>query len=137
MFKNILVAIDGSERGEKIIDIVEGLAKAGGARVHVLHANESEIVGDQVVDLEEDTAARAIVDRAVAGLQAAGLQAAGDVAGALRGDVPDLILSRAAELGSDLIVLGPRHHGRVGALLGGSVTHEVTLHTTVSLLLVV
>ncbi|WP_371785023.1 universal stress protein [Streptosporangium subroseum] len=137
MYKHILTAIDSSPRGDRVLDAVEYLAGVTGADVQVLHAEEREIFADQVVDLETDEEARAIVDRAVARLRGAGITAEGEVIHVLREGVPDNILARARELGSDLIVLGPRHHGRLGALLGASVSHEVSLHASVSLLLVV
>ncbi|MFC7639725.1 universal stress protein [Streptosporangium lutulentum] len=96
-----------------------------------------EIFADQVVDMETDEEARAVVDGAVARLREAGVTVEGEVIHVLREGVPANILKRARELGSDLIVLGPRHHGRLGALLGSSVSHEVSLHASVSMLLVV
>jgi nucleotide-binding universal stress UspA family protein len=34
-------------------------------------------------------------------------------------------------------VLGPRHHSRLGALLGASVSEEIALHAPTSVLLVI
>ncbi|GAA0407746.1 universal stress protein [Microbispora corallina] len=137
MFTSILVAVDASSRSGRILTEVEDLARATGAAVHVLHADESEVVYDQMVELEDGATAAATVDQAVARLRAAGLTADGEVVEVLHENVPYAVLERARALRADLVVLGPRHHGRIGALLGGSVTHEVSLHTPVSLLLVV
>jgi nucleotide-binding universal stress UspA family protein len=137
MYKHILTAIDSSPRGDRVLDAVEYLAGITGADVQVLHAEERQVIADQVVDLETDEEARAVVEQAVARLRGAGITADGEVIHVLHEAVPDNILTRARELDSDLIVLGPRHHGRLGALLGASVSHEVSLHASVSLLLVV
>ncbi|MFD1930102.1 MULTISPECIES: universal stress protein [Nonomuraea] len=137
MYQHILTAIDGSTRAARVMDAVEYLAKATGAAVHVLHADEAEAVYDRVVDLEDDDVAQAVIDREVVRLRAAGVNAEGEVADVLHENVADLIVTRARELGSDLIVLGPGHHGRIGALLGSSVSHEVSLRAPASLLLVV
>jgi nucleotide-binding universal stress UspA family protein len=137
MYKHILTAIDSSPRASLVLDAVEYLAGVTGADVQVLHAEERDVFADQVVDLESDEEAAAIVNSAVARLRAAGVTTEGEVIQILREGVPNHILKRAGELGSDLIVLGPRHHGRLGALLGASVSHEVSLHASVSLLLVV
>lgn len=66
MYQRILTAIDGSDRAERVLDTVERLALLTGTTVHVVHADESGIVYDQVVDLEDDGAAGAVVDRALA-----------------------------------------------------------------------
>jgi nucleotide-binding universal stress UspA family protein len=137
MYKHILTAIDSSPRASRVLDTVEYLAGVTGADVQVLHAEERDVFADQVVDLESHEEATAIVDSAVARLRAAGVTVEGEVLQLLREGVPNYILTRARELGSDLIVLGPRHHGRLGALLGSSVSHEVSLHTPASLLLVI
>jgi nucleotide-binding universal stress UspA family protein len=136
MYKRILAAIDTSSRADSVIETVEYLARITGASVHVLHAGESRIVYDQIVELESEADARATLNRALEKMRAAGVEADGEVLDVIHEDVPQTILDRAAALGSDLIVLGPRHHGRIGALLGSSVSHEVSLRTPVSLLLV-
>ncbi|MEZ0075949.1 universal stress protein [Planotetraspora sp. GP83] len=137
MYKRILVAIDNSSRSDRVLETVESLARLTGGAVDVLHAEESHVVYDTVVKVEEHDDAQAVVGRAVTRLTEAGVQAKGEVVEALSGQVPDVILNRAREAGSDLVVLGPRHHSRIGALLGGSVSGEVALHTPISVLLVV
>ncbi|MEU7885761.1 universal stress protein [Microbispora bryophytorum] len=136
MYTRILAAIDGSDRADRVIRAATDLARLTGATVHVLHAEASEAVYDQVVALEDDATAHAVVDQALTRLREAGVEADGEVVDVLREGVPDAVLNRARAINADLIVLGPRHHGRLGALLGGSVSHEVGLHTPTSLLLV-
>jgi nucleotide-binding universal stress UspA family protein len=124
MFKCILAAIDNSERTERVMEVVGQLAQTSGAAVHVVHADEAEAVYDQVVDRE------------VARLRSAGTVATGDVMDVLHEDVAELILTRAREFGSDLIVLAPRHHHRFAALFGTSVSLDVALNASTSVLLV-
>jgi nucleotide-binding universal stress UspA family protein len=137
MYKRILAAVDGSARSERILESVEYLARVTGASVDVLHAEESEVVYDTEVELEDERDARAVVDRAVTRLEEAGVRVRGEMVRALRGDLPDVLLNRVLELGNDLIVLGPRHHSRLGALLGASVSEEIALHAPTSVLLVI
>jgi len=136
MFKCILAAIDNSERTERVMEVVGQLAQTSGAAVHIVHADEAEAVYDQVVDLEDDRSAQGLVDREVARLRSAGTVATGDVMDVLHEDVAELILTRAREFGSDLIVLAPRHHHRFAALFGTSVSLDVALNASTSVLLV-
>ncbi|TDW93440.1 nucleotide-binding universal stress UspA family protein [Kribbella pratensis] len=136
MFKCILAAIDNSDRTDRVMEVVGHLAQTTGAAVHLVHADEAEAVYDQVVDLEDDRSARSLVDREVAQLRSAGIVATGDVMDVLHEDVAELVLTRAREFGSDLIVLAPRHHSRFAALLGSSISLEVALHSPTSVLLV-
>jgi nucleotide-binding universal stress UspA family protein len=137
MFTCILAAIDNSERSSRVMEVVTYLARASGATIHLLHADEAEAVYDQVVDLEEDESAQAVVDRQISRLRSQGIVVSGDVVDVLHEDVADLILTRAREFGSDLIVLGPRHHSRFAALAGSSVSLEVSLGAQASVLLVI
>jgi len=137
MFTCILAAIDNSERTRRVLDVVTHLAQSSGAAVHLVHADEAEAVFNQVVDLEDDRAARVLVDREVVRLRSLGVAATGDVVDVLQEDVADVILARARYVGSDLIALGPRHHSRFAAWFGSSVSLEVSLHSRTSVLLVI
>ena len=79
-------------------------------------------------ELDAHGQARRIVDEAVARLRAPGVAAGGYVAGGTHAEVPDLLLEEARRLDSDLVVLGPHHHGRLSILLGGSVSEDVVRH---------
>jgi nucleotide-binding universal stress UspA family protein len=136
MFTRILAAIDGSERTDRVMEVVRYLARTTGAAVHVVHADESDAVYDQIVDLEDDSSAHAVVNREVTRLRAMDVVAGGEVADVLHDDVAELLLHKARELRSDLIVLGPRHHSRFAALVGASVSLEVALSAPVAVLLV-
>ncbi|WP_186316018.1 universal stress protein [Catellatospora sichuanensis] len=135
MFDTILAAIDGSARDEHLLDTVAYLARTSGANVYVAHADESMMVYDAVVDLADDALARKLVCVAVERLRETGVVADGSVLPTLYGDVPQLLADRARAVGADLIALGPRHHGRLGAL-AGSVSSDVSRLSVVSVLLV-
>jgi nucleotide-binding universal stress UspA family protein len=137
MFHCILAAIDNSERTKRVMEVVSYLAEAEGTSIHLLHADEAEAVYDQVVDLEEDESAQAVVNREISRFRSDGIAFTGEVVDVLHEDVADLILTRARELGSDLIVLGPRHHSRFAALARSSVSLEVSLGARASVLLVI
>jgi nucleotide-binding universal stress UspA family protein len=137
VFKNILAAIDGSPRSARVLDAARRLAGATAAAVHVLHADESKVADHQIVAPEDDGATLGAVRQTLDELIWAGVAAKWEVVDVTHENLPDLVLRRARELGSDLIVLGPRHHSRIGALLGASVNHAVSLHMPMSVLLVV
>ena len=55
----------------------------------------------------------------------------------VRGDVPisDILLSRAADLGADLIVAGAYHHSQLRESLLGGVSRELLEHMTMPVLM--
>jgi nucleotide-binding universal stress UspA family protein len=137
MYKRILAAIDSSERSDRVLETVEGLARLTGAAVDVVHVDPSQIVYDTVVEVEDEQEAQAVVDNALARLKGAGVTAHGRVLTGFRGEIAGLVADQARELGSDLIVLGPGHHTKLGVLFGESVSEKVAFHTPTSVLLVV
>ncbi|GAA4575168.1 universal stress protein [Planotetraspora kaengkrachanensis] len=137
MYKRILAAVDNSPRSGRVLETVENLAKLTGAAVDVVHVGASQVVYDTVVQVEDEREAQAVVDGALARLKEAGVAARGEVLTGLRGDVSNIIVERAQEFGSDLIVLGPARHTQLGVLVGESVSEKVALHTPTSVLLAV
>lgn len=107
---NILVAVDGSAASRLVLSEAADVARAFGSRVHVVH-------------VEQEPAARSVVDSAVAHLRARGVEATGE---RIRHDgVAGGIAGAAARFGSDLAVLGCRRPAELGGLLLGSVAHRL------------
>jgi nucleotide-binding universal stress UspA family protein len=125
MFNRILVAIDASEYSLRAVPAALELAKRFHSEVFVLHAAEHDR-GRAVVYSEESTAAamRLVAD-AVRLMRGAGVDAAGQVHDVAAGHVAKNIVETAADLRSDLIVMGSRGLSDVQGLLLGSVTHKV------------
>ncbi|WP_338721393.1 universal stress protein [Devosia sp. XK-2] len=148
MFKNLLIATDGSELGNKALDIALELARLHGASLIILTATDPVATGigsggfgtidagPILARLEEAYASEAANLLAAARHKA---QAAGISAQTLhlpRHRPADGILETAAQKGTDLIVMGS--HGRRGLarLLLGSQATEVLARATIPVLIV-
>ena len=129
MFLRILLAIDGSESGERATRVVAGLAKTSGAEVIVFHGRERELIAGghsaAIFDLESREDASEIVDAAVRTLKDSGLSARGVFAGVVHGRLPRAIVDTAKTEDAGLIVMGTRGLSDWGALFLGSSTHRV------------
>ncbi|MFG2102195.1 universal stress protein [Micromonospora echinaurantiaca] len=136
MYRHILAAVDATPVSARVLAAATALATALGATVHVVHVDESEVIYDRVVDLEDDTLGRAQVAAAVDRLRAAGVQATSAVVDRLDTDVPALILDTAHARGADLIILGLHHRAGLARLLEPSVSDLVGRRADVALLLV-
>ena len=141
MFK-ILVAVDGSDHAQRTLDKVAELAgELHAPEVHVLNVqDEPTVYGEVQVYLTEERArqlvkdaGQRIVDAAVERLRAAGVNAKTEVE---IGEVAPTIVSRASELGCNLIVMGTRGMGAIASLVLGSVATKVVHLATTPVLLV-
>jgi nucleotide-binding universal stress UspA family protein len=126
MFKNILIATDGSEFAGRAVTNGLALAKSMGAKVHMI-----------LVDAPMHAAA--IKRQAGAALKRAAEQArlAGVPCETIRieHDHPDrAIVSAAKDKKCDLIIMASHGHGGLTRALLGSVTHDVLRHTTIPVL---
>lgn len=143
MFKHILVPTDGSDITAKAVDKAIELARTLGARLTTVSVKEpfpysaisemQPVPPQEFFDAQERIAAgrvKAVVDRATA----AGLACSGSTVEALH---PwEAILDVADKQGADLVVMAS--HGRRGmaALLLGSETQRVLIHTKLPVLIV-
>ncbi len=135
MYKNLLIAIDGSELAGKALAQGLELAKAIGARVTIVNVTppwSSIAVGEVAVmfppeeyDANMQAAAKQLLDKAVAEAQGAGVTA--ETVAASDAHAYRAILDVAGDKGCDLIVMGS--HGRkgiAGLLLGSETTKTLT-----------
>jgi nucleotide-binding universal stress UspA family protein len=140
MYKNILAAVDGTAHGDGVLGTVASLAKLTGASVHVIHVRPSRVITDGVsggvYTAEEPAEGRQVVEDALARLRAEGVTAEGEVDEGLREDLAAILVERAADLGSDLIAVGPGHYSGISSLLHNSVSRGVAKSAPVSVLLV-
>ena len=144
MFGSIVVGTDGSETAGEAVRQATDLAKAVGARIHLVSAFEP--VGNQRLR-EEQTQVRddmqwmvnqredveATLRTAAERIEEAGVQAE---TYARQGDPADAILDVAEEQNADLIVVGNK--GMTGAkrFLLGSVPNKVSHHAPCSVLII-
>jgi nucleotide-binding universal stress UspA family protein len=144
MFASIVVGTDGSETAAEAVRQATDLAKAVGARVHVVSAYEP--VGGQRLreerqkipeDMQWMVNPREDVDKTLADAEEQ-LKAEGvDVAVfARQGDPADAILDVAEEQDADLIMVGNK--GMTGAkrFLLGSVPNKVSHHAPCSVMII-
>lgn len=138
----VLLAIDGSEHSQRVIDTVLKLgAEVKAPSVHVLNVQEEPVVYGEVAIYISPEKAREyaleagerIVAQAAERLRQSQLPFTTEVA---IGDIAPTIARRAAERRCDLIVLGTRGMGALSSLVLGSVATKVVHITDIPVLLV-
>ena len=152
MYQHLLVALDGSEAAEAVLDHAVSLATAFHAQVTLLRATVSaetllaetsspSSVGDvgpvvdptPILDAERETIAEyltAVADR---------LRSRGVAAVAIdepEGSPAEVIVSRATELGVSLLLMTTRGRSGLGRMVFGSVADSVLRHAPCPVLLV-
>lgn len=133
MFERILVAIDGSDHSEKALEIACDIAKKYTSTLYLVHSPQLETtaiaVGSGAVEIKPDAKAIADAGQAVMGTASDRAKALGCVpAECLVGneDPASEILSNAAKIDADLIVMGRRGLGGIVSLFLGSVSQKVS-----------
>jgi nucleotide-binding universal stress UspA family protein len=143
MFKRILVPTDGSDITTKAINTALDLAKAGDGQMFAVSVKEpfpysaisemQPVPPQEFYDAQERIAAgrvKAVVDAA----KAAGVTCSGHTVEALH---PwEAILDHAKAQQCDLIVMASHGRRGVAALLLGSETQRVLIHSTLPVLIV-
>jgi nucleotide-binding universal stress UspA family protein len=143
MYKRILVPTDGSEITAKAVQAAIGLAKLSGGELFAISVKEpfpysaisemQPVPPQEFYDAQERIAAER-VKAAVDAAAAAGVKCQGFTVEALH---PwEAILDHAATHGCDLIVMASHGRRGVAALLLGSETQRVLLHSKLPVLVV-
>lgn len=138
----ILFATDGSQGSAAALDLLLALPHRPQDRIDVVSVPVHRYIGGaiegagsfiaELVEAEIDDARR-VAGTALARLHARGI--AGE-SHAAEGSAPQAILSVAASLRSDLIVVGSRGHGRIVGTLLGSTARALSRHSPVPVLVV-
>jgi nucleotide-binding universal stress UspA family protein len=144
MFGSIVVGTDGSETAGEAVRQATDLAKAVGARIHLVSAFEpvgnqrlreerTQVPDDMQWMVNEKEDVEATLRDAAEKLEGAGVEV--DTY-ARQGDPADAILDVAEEQNSDLIIVGNK--GMTGAkrFLLGSVPNKVSHHAPCSVLII-
>jgi nucleotide-binding universal stress UspA family protein len=145
MYDRILVPLDGSDTGTRGLREAIGLARANGARLHLLH-----VIDDYPLLLQSGSEphhfeqmrqrlrqeGQRLLDQAQATVQAAGLGCEAVLRETASERVSQAIIDEAKDAGCELIVIGT--HGRRGLdrYLLGSNAEAVARSSPVSVLLV-
>jgi len=140
VYKQILIAVDGSEASRSALDDGLKLAREQGAKVLLLYVYEPFVSSSThgLVDLTQairDEGEKVAAD-ALAEARKAGVEARSRVLDAAGRRVASAIVEEANTAGADLIVLGT--HGRRGLehLVLGSVAEGVARRAAVPVLLI-
>lgn len=137
MFNKILVAIDGSEMGNKALEAAISIAQEQNARISLLHVGKEAITSpymmggipyipeDYIAEMEESLKkeGEALLSEAKAKAAAANVPAEAFYA---KGDPARQILDQAEEGGYHLIVIGSRGLNGFKEMMLGSVSHKVS-----------
>lgn len=132
MFKNITVAVDGSDHAWKALDVACDLAKHYESSLHLVHTPEIASTGIAVgsgaveippSDADVAKAGRVVMAEAATIARNAGIEPTSQI---LRNGTPSAEAIKAAEeTGSDLIVTGRRGVGGIHSLLMGSTSQKI------------
>lgn len=132
MFANITVAIDGSDHGQRALEVACGLAKRYDGKIHIIHVPELPPSGvaigigaiDVPVDMEQLVASgQTIMAQAATDARAYGVEPASQI---VRVGTPSAeILHTAEATNSDLIVTGRRGVGSIASLFLGSTSQRI------------
>ena len=124
MYRNIVVAYDGSDGARAALDVAAGLAAAGGASLTLVRSVEGRgaVPGlPATPDSDQVAKARHSLQAAVAELD----PELGASPWVMAGPAGAAVLIVAKEIGADLIVTGSRGRGTVARTLLGSVSSHL------------
>lgn len=142
MFKNILIALDGSELAEQALPMARDLARTSNANIHLIQVvsrqpefeavRGGEQYSIQAIELDRDLAhrlvesqiarAKAYLDGVAGQLKSEGFEAEATIR---EGATVENIVGYSREHGVDLVVMSSHGYGGVKRLLLGSVTDGV------------
>ncbi|MBL7163487.1 MAG: universal stress protein [Anaerolineales bacterium] len=138
MFKNLLLAFDGSEHALKAARLAGEMARSSDAELRIVVAYDPLPAYLGEPDFQHVVSAR--LRHAEAVLQKA-LEHVGKIPKELKTEIlegppAEAILAVAETRGNDLIIIGTRGLGRLSGLLLGSVSQKVVAHAQCPVLLV-
>jgi nucleotide-binding universal stress UspA family protein len=128
MYHHIVVGTDGSTTASRAVDQAIELAAVSGATLHLVHAWD---VSPAMARVEDDGSEMLAATAAVAA--EAGVTVETHI---VRSDPADALVSVAAEVGADLLVVGSRGMSGIQRLLLGSVANRISHHSPCTLLIV-
>lgn len=143
----ILVAIDGSEHGDAVVDAISQRRLTANSEVRIISVvapylpatylpyggGGVDMSGYEQIENNAREQAQAVVDKAATRISAIDDNRKLSVTTkVLVGSPKELILEEAEAFGADLIIVGSHGHGMVERFLLGSVSQAVALHASCS-----
>ena len=125
----IVVAVAGP-RAPEVTDAAVELARLLDAPIEVLHVLETDVIGDQAVDVETAEVAREAIADSISRLSAAGVSANGHILRLIgdHGDSGRRIAAFAAERHARMIVIGTPADSGLAGLFDASLTNQLIRH---------
>ena len=125
MFKNVVLALDGSESSDEALAYATRLSLDHGSKLHVVHVVEMLVGrGGGALHVNESEI-KAKIREQVHELVAAGIYAELELRSAIVGRCGNVIADIAAKQEADVIVTGSRGHSGFAGMLLGSVTQRL------------
>ena len=129
MFERVLVAVDGSEHSERVIQVASELAKRFGSEVLVLNVREVVLATrSSPVGKETPEQSHTLVQQVAERLVKDGVNARGESVKVVQSGAAKEILDEAKKFEANLIIMGTRGHSELSGLLLGSVAGKVVRH---------
>jgi nucleotide-binding universal stress UspA family protein len=137
MVGRVLVAFDGSEIGDRVIDWAVDMADRWQAELHGIYVieegwSEGDIARELTIEFEEESAGN-VMGSAMQRAKKAGIPMTTYLR---RGHPGEEIVACARDIGADLIVVGSVGKSQIERVLVGSVSTFVVTHSPVSVLVV-
>jgi nucleotide-binding universal stress UspA family protein len=125
MFKNVVLALDGSESSDEALAYATRLSLHHGSKLHVVHVVEVMVGRVRGTLRVNEREIKAKIREQVDELTQAGLYAELEFRSAMVGRCGNVIADIATEREADVIVTGSRGHGGFAGMLLGSVTQRL------------
>jgi|SRR5919198_500198 nucleotide-binding universal stress UspA family protein len=140
LFSRILVAVDSSDYAMKAFEYAIQLARAVNAKVFVVHVVQNPAMTvDTLVSVSElKTSFKTQGSKLLTSLSSIAEAKFGMTVETIleEGDPPKVILYTAKKFNANMIVIGTRGLSQIKELLLGSVSHSVTKHADIPVLVV-
>lgn len=122
-YDKVLIAIDGSDASQRILEYAGDLAAIHGSEVVVFHVHQLAYAGMSTMHVGGPVDISA--EDAAADLRKTGIDARALEEEAYWGHTADAIVDAATREGAKAIVIGTRGRGKTTAVLVGSVAYKV------------
>lgn len=139
-YKNVVVAVDGSEAAEKAFKKAVDVVKNNDARLIITHVVDSRTFAtaeayDRTLSERAEQHAKELLDSYTEDAKAVGVE---NILTAIKYGSPRVIIAKdiANEFSADLIVCGATGLNAVERFLIGSVSESITRHATCDVLVV-